>query len=45
MKAQATRIDVIERQQQRRRERLAWWIYMPIASGYFAAVLTYPLWS
>lgn len=45
MRTQATRLDVIEQQQQRRRERLAWWIYMPIASGYFGAVLTYPLWS
>lgn len=45
MKTQATRLDVIERQQQRRRARLAWWICMPIAAGYFAAVLTYPLWS
>lgn len=45
MKSQATRIDVIERQQQRRRARIAWLICLPIAAGYFAALLTFPIWS
>lgn len=45
MKSQATRLDVIERQQQRRRARIAWMIFLPIAACYFAAVLTFPIWS
>lgn len=45
MKSQATRLDVIERQQQRRRARIAAWICLPIAAVYFGAVLTFPIWS